>query len=140
MLIPLVIPETTIVFEINGVAPPTDCEPRSPQDGGSYERYILPDPTGLSGEGYPIGAVGYPSYELFYDFLSMAGWAYFLNYVGEATYVNLTELQFWNPYANSGAGAYTTVTHAHMHRPRYERMVKGGLGYENVTIRFTELY
>jgi len=139
MLIPFIVPEAGIVFEINGVAAPAGCEPRSPLDGSSYEKLILPDSTGLSGDGYPVGAVGYPVYEIFYDFLSTAGWAYFVNLIGEATYVPLTSLQLWSPYANSGAGAYVTYTHAHMHRPKYDRMIQGGTGYENVLIRFTEL-
>ena len=139
MLIPIILAESDIVFEINGVAAPEGAAPRAPLDGGSYEKFILPDTTGLSGEGYPVGAVGYPVYELFYDFLSTAGWAYFVNYVGEATYVPLTQLQVWNPYANSGLGAYVTYTHAHMQRPRYERLIQAGSGYENVTVRFTEL-
>lgn len=127
-------------FEINSVAPPAGCEPRSPVEGGSYERFILPDPTGLSGEGLPVGAVGYPQYEVFFDYLPLAGWTYYAAYVGEATYASLSSLKLWQPYASSGAGAWTTYTHAIMHRPYYERMVHGGQGYENVVIRFTELY
>lgn len=121
-----------MAFEINGSSPPDDAEP-----GGYTYRYILPPPTGLDGTGNAVGAVGTPEVELSYQFLSAAGWAYFVNITGGSPSVDLSSLKVWNPYASSGAGAWETYTTAVMHRPTYERTGWGG--YEGVRIRFTGL-
>lgn len=127
-------------FQINASAPAAGNGPRSPAVGGSSEKFVLPEPTGIDGQGTPVGAVGYPSYELFFDKLSATGFAWYAAFVGTATHADLTSLQVWNPYASGGSGAWTTYsTTAIMHRPTYERRVEGGLFYEGVRILFTEL-
>jgi hypothetical protein len=137
-----------MAFQVNGSPPPAHCKPRSPGNGGSYERFMPAEAPGMTGEGVPLAAVGYPSYEVFFDALPLAGWTFYSAFVGEGPYAALTSLQVWNPYEvvpgvgedPDTMGAYVTFTHAHIQRPTYERMVWGGLAYENVRIRFTELH
>lgn len=125
-------------FQINGSAPPAGAKPRS--GGAPGDRFVLPEPTGLNGQGEPVGAVGYPSYELYFDVLPSAGWAWYAAFTGANLSATLTSLQVWNPYANSGAGGWATYTHAIMHRPIYGTLTWGGTAYADVRIRFTELY
>lgn len=122
-------------FGINGGAPSAhDALPRS--GGGGSEKLVLPEPTGLNGNGLPCGAVGYASYELEFADLSAAGFAWYVAFTGVATYAELTSIEVWNPWT----ATWVVYSHAHMHRPTYETVSHGGLFYRGVKILFTELY
>jgi len=110
----------------------------------------MPPATGFNGQGEPVGAIGYPSYELYFDKLSLAGWTFYADIVDTNLSVSLTSLHVWQPHSSINAGQWitypdvdigqwTTYTHAIMHRPTYER--QGANGYMvGVKILFTELY
>lgn len=119
-------------FQINSTDPPEEGYP----SGDAYF-FVLPEPSGLDGQGRPVGAVGLPRLELRFEFLPTNGFEWYAGFVGESNYVALSSLRAWNPYADGGNGDWETYTSAIMHRPTQEGFTFGG--YQSVVVRFTEL-
>ena len=118
-------------FEINGSSPPDGGVPV----GMGYQ-YILPEATGVDGEGFPCGAVGYPSVVVKFKRMTGTVWDWYKGFTDDDLYVELTSLQVWNPYlATPGWTTYSTS--AIMHRPK-PGDISGG-DYLDVEIWFTKL-
>lgn len=119
-------------FQINGVDVPSYAHPK----GNGYQ-YILPEPTGFTGEGKPVGAAGKPRCRVSFDLATTECWEYWAALTGEAVYANLSSVTVWNPWKSGGADWETFSTGAVLHRPTYEA-ISGGL-YFGVEILITEI-
>jgi hypothetical protein len=117
-------------FQINGSSPSGDAVPH----GRGY-KFILPESSGMSGEGLAVGAIGYPSVRLQFERLSAAGWAWYTAFTGSNPSVALTSLQVFDPYLSTPG--WEIYDDAVMHRPTYEDISQGS--YLGVEVLFTKL-
>ena len=118
-------------FQINSTDPPEGGHPR-----GNSAPVQYPEPTGLTGQGAPCGAVGRPRLVLEFSRLNRTAWDWYMAFVGTATSATVT-LQAFNAHKSGGAG-WQNYSSAIMHRPTASGNTAGG-AMTGVKIVFTEL-
>lgn len=121
-----------MAFEINGSQPPSGARPIS----NNY-LFILPECKFFDGQGVPIAEVGKPSLTISFPKLRQTGWNWWAALTGEDLSVDLTSVQFWNPYKSGGAGWETWTGGAILHRPTFAGIEYGV--FLDVQIRITEM-
>jgi hypothetical protein len=119
-------------FQINNLDPPEGGHPR-----GSSPPVEHPQPTGDSGMGRPVGAVGRPRLVLRWSRLNRTAWDWYVSFVGDALSVDLTHLRVFDAHKSGGAG-WRDCTSATMHRPTTKGNTAGG-AMTDVEIVFSDL-
>lgn len=121
-----------MAMEIDSVEVPSYAQPRS----NGYQ-FFLPETTGKSGLGKPVGAAGKAWAVITFSTATETCWNYWAGKTGEATYLDLTSVKLWNPWKSGGADWETFSGGAVLHRPTYQNIRFGN--YIDVEILITEI-
>ena len=122
----------SLYFEIDDVQPPEGARPI----GGGFQP-IFPEPTGLDGNGKPVGAVGAVRLILYFEVLGEDAWNWWIAQLAGALYKTFSSVSFYNPYKTGGAGWEKWSGGGKLHRPTFEDIDSGN--YVGVQVVLTDV-